>query len=97
MRTGRRRCTRLALAATLGALCPLAATPSGAGAEVTPEPYGANDAGYPNAGFRNVLPAGENGLDNALELAEFETKKTYPPHYRDQLPLYADLCTPRRR
>src|ERR1700736_5199302 len=29
------------------------------------EPYGANDAG----GFRNVLPAGENGLVNAKQLS----------------------------
>src|SRR5262249_8509664 len=49
--------------------------------------YATNDAG----GFRNVLPAGENGLDNAAELAEFQLKGTYPPHYNDQLPLYAGL------
>ena len=52
-----------------------------AAAAVEVEPYGANDAG----GFRNVLPAGENGLDNATQLAEFEFNGTYPPHFADQL------------
>ncbi|HLB22087.1 MAG TPA: penicillin acylase family protein, partial [Solirubrobacteraceae bacterium] len=60
---------------------------SSAAAEVPAEPYGANDAD----GFRNVLPAGENGLDNAQQLAEFQLTGTYPPHYDDQLPLYANL------
>ncbi len=56
-------------------------------AEVPVAPYGTNDAG----GFRSVLPAGENGTDNGTQLAEFEAKGTYPPHYTDQLPLYANL------
>jgi len=51
------------------------------------EPYGANDAG----GFLNVLPSGENGTDNALQLAQFELNGTTPPHFEDQLPLYANL------
>src|ERR1700730_13575875 len=59
--------------------------PSPAGAAV--QPYGTNDAG----GFRNVLPPGENGLDNASQLAEFQLNKTYPPHFKDQLPMYAGL------
>jgi acyl-homoserine lactone acylase PvdQ len=59
--------------------------PATAGAEV--QAYGTNDAG----GFRNVLPAGENGLDNATQLAEFQANGTYPPHFTDQLPLYANL------
>ena len=69
------------------------ALPAAAGAAVTPEPYGTNDVG----GFRNVLPAGENGLDNATQLAEYEASKEkgeapkYPPHTTDQLPLYANL------
>jgi acyl-homoserine lactone acylase PvdQ len=63
------------------------ATAASAGAEVPAEPYASNDAG----GFRNVLPAGENGLDNAQQLAEFQLHGTYPPHYADQLPLYANL------
>ena len=38
-------------------------------------PYGTNDAG----GFRNVLPPGEAGTDNATQLAQFETTGAYPP------------------
>ena len=75
----------LLLGVLLAILC--AAFVSSAGAEVPVQPYGTNDAG----GFRNVLPAGENGLDNATQLAEFKLKGTYPAHYADQLPLYADL------
>ena len=91
-----RSCARARLRAPLlGTVAALAvlALPTAAGAAVSPEPYGANDAG----GFRNVLPAGENGLDNAQQLAEFEAAKEkgeppkYPPHFADQLPLYADL------
>jgi acyl-homoserine lactone acylase PvdQ len=72
----------LLCAAVLGA-----ALPAGSSAAPPVEPYGAHDAG----GFRNVLPAGENGLDNAKQLAEFELSSTYPPHFADQLPLYANL------
>ncbi len=76
-------------ASLLGALVALLCTAfvSSAVAEVPVQPYGTNDAG----GFRNVLPAGENGLDNAVQLAEFELNGTYPPHFEDQLPLYANL------
>src|ERR1700724_587701 len=72
-----------------------AAIPATAAAEVPVEPYASNDAG----GFRNVLPAGENGLDNATQLAEYEASKEkgeppkYPPHATDQLPLYANLLS----
>ena len=52
-----------------------------------PQPYGFNDAG----GFRNVLPAGEAGVDNVLQLAGFIATKAIPPHYNDQLPLYENL------
>src|SRR4030081_3894027 len=65
----------------------IAAIPASATAEAPVQPYGTNDAG----GFRNVLPAGENGLDNAAQLAEFQLNGTFPPHFADQLPLYADL------
>src|SRR5437588_5051511 len=64
-----------------------AAMPGAAAAQAPIQPYGANDAG----GFRNVFPSGENGLDNATQLAEFELTGTYPPHFADQLPLYAKL------
>src|ERR1700719_1333030 len=81
----------LALLALL-ALALFALAPA-ADAQAPVQPYGTNDAG----GFRNVLPAGENGLDNAQQLAEFEASKEkgeppkYPPHFADQLPLYAGL------
>ena len=58
-----------------------------AAAEAPVQPYATNDAG----GFANVLPAGENGLDNGAQLAEFQLNGTFPPHFTDQLPLYADL------
>jgi hypothetical protein len=61
------------------------ATPPAAG----PEPYGTNDAG----GFRNVLPPGEAGADNALQLAAFQAAGTLPPHWADQQPLYDGLIT----
>src|SRR5438874_1285574 len=50
-------------------------------------PYGTNDAG----GFRNVLPAGEAGTDNALQLAQYEAGGQMPPHWADQEPLYDGL------
>jgi hypothetical protein len=59
------------------------AAPVAAVAEAPVQPYATNDAG----GFRNVLPAGENGLDNSAQLAEFQLNGTYPPHFKDQLPL----------
>src|SRR5882724_10749501 len=51
------------------------------------DPYGANDAG----GFRNVLPPGANGRDNALDLATFLATGTRPAHWDDQQPLYDGL------
>jgi hypothetical protein len=53
------------------------------------QPYGTNDNGY----FNNILPPGENGLDNALQLAQYEANKTYPPHNNDQLQMYSNLTT----
>jgi acyl-homoserine lactone acylase PvdQ len=50
-------------------------------------PYGANDAG----GFRNVLPPGEAGTDNAFQLAQFRANGQRPAHWDDQLKLYTDL------
>ena len=51
------------------------------------QPYGTNDAG----GFRNVLPPGEAGTDNALALALFQAAGSVPPHFIDQQPLYDGL------
>src|SRR3954449_6383932 len=73
---------RLRVALTLVIAMALAA-PAGAAVQ----PYATNDAG----GFRNVLPPGEAGTDNALQLAAFEANGTVPPHFTDQLPLYTDL------
>src|SRR4051812_34715952 len=42
-------------------------------------------------GFRNVLPPGENGFDNAQQLLQFEANGTRPPHSDDQLAMYGDL------
>jgi acyl-homoserine lactone acylase PvdQ len=75
-----------AIAAVL-VLAPAGARTGSALAAAPVQPYATNDAG----GFRNVLPSGENGLDNAQQLAEFQLTKKYPPHYTDQLPLYANL------
>ncbi len=83
-----------AIAVAAATLAPAAATAAGdsahaaralAGAPVPP--YGANDAG----GFRNVLPPGEAGTDNAVDLARFEATGQYPDHWVDQQPLYDNL------
>src|SRR5690348_5545113 len=79
------------LAAAL-ALAFLAAAPAPASAQLPaqgppPEAYRAGDAG----GFLNVLPPGENGFDNALDLAQFDANHTRPPNSSDHLPLYPDL------
>jgi acyl-homoserine lactone acylase PvdQ len=84
---GAGRCVRGAAVASVCALTLLAAVATTAFGAAPVQPYGTNDAG----GFRNVLPSGENGLDNAQQLAEFQLNGTYPPHYADQLPLYANL------
>ncbi len=81
------RAGRTLVAIATVAVAMMLGAPALAGAEVPVQPFGTNDAG----GFRNVLPSGENGTDNALQLAEFELNKTLPPHYADQLPLYANL------
>src|SRR3954452_7308890 len=59
------------------------AAPASAGLQ----PYGTNDAG----GFRNVLPPGEQGGDNAIELGQFEALGKRPKHWNDQQPLYQGL------
>ncbi|HEV3284082.1 MAG TPA: penicillin acylase family protein [Solirubrobacteraceae bacterium] len=79
---------RLRYAGIVGVVAVTVAAFAGAARAESPVlPYGANDAG----GFHNVLPAGENGLDNAAQLAEFQLNGTYPAHFKDQLPLYAGL------
>jgi acyl-homoserine lactone acylase PvdQ len=73
----RRRLSTLAilLLATL-------ATPAAAAS-----PYGANDSG----GFRNVLPPGTRGLDNALDFAAFNLNNQRPAHWDDALAPYVNL------
>ena len=77
-----RRGMLVSVAALVAALILPAATPGAA-----PEPYGANDAG----GFRNVLPPGQAGVDNAFQLAQFQGSGQRPPHWDDQIPLYDGL------
>jgi len=61
--------------------------PGVGGSGPAPQPYGANDGG----GFRNILPPGENGFDNAAQLAAFEANGTRPAHNNDQLGMYSNL------
>src|SRR5437588_1080809 len=75
----------VAVALALAALA-LVVAPS-ASAQV--QSYGTNDNGY----FNNILPPGENGFDNALQLAQYEANKSYPPHNNDQLQMYSNLTT----
>jgi acyl-homoserine lactone acylase PvdQ len=80
------------VAALTGALLAITAAPASAQLPVTgptPGAYRENDFG----GFRNVLPPGENGFDNAVDLARFETTQSRPAHSDDQLPLYRDLLS----
>jgi acyl-homoserine lactone acylase PvdQ len=51
--------------------------------------YQAND--YARGQAMNILPAGENGLVNAAQLAKFEKTGQRPPHSQDQLAPYENL------
>jgi acyl-homoserine lactone acylase PvdQ len=53
------------------------------------QPYGTNDYG----GFRNILPPGENGFDDAAQAAAFKAAGVYPMHANDQLGMYSSLAT----
>src|SRR3954452_6168538 len=75
----------LAIVAVLVAAAPASAQLPASGPE--PAPYGTNDSG----GFRNVLPPGENGLDNFADFTRASTEGTPPAHFADQLHLYTDL------
>jgi acyl-homoserine lactone acylase PvdQ len=79
MKAGRLAAATVAIVGSLVTAAPAVAA--------DPAPYGQNDAG----GFRNVLPAGEAGTDNAAQLAAFLTAGTVPAHWSDQLPLYDGL------
>ena len=73
--------------AALGVSLVLFALAVPAARAASPQPYGTNDAG----GFRNVLPPGENGLDNLSQLFAFRGAGELPPHFADQQPLYKNL------
>jgi acyl-homoserine lactone acylase PvdQ len=77
---------RIGRVAAIVCVLALAAAP-GAAAQV--QPYGANDFG----GFRNILPPGQNGLDDAAQAAAFKAAGAYPPHANDQLGMYSGLTT----
>src|SRR3981189_392520 len=77
----------VAVALALAALALTLVLAPGASAQV--EPYGSGDNGY----FNNILPPGENGFDNAVQLAQYEANKAYPSHNNDQLQMYSDLTT----
>ena len=51
------------------------------------QPYRTADPG----GFRNILPSGQNGLLNPLQLAGYVASGTQPAHAGDQLRMYGDL------
>src|SRR3954449_13474534 len=71
--------------ATLAAAAALVAPASTLAA--TAAPYGTNDSG----GFRNVLPAGQAGTDNAFQFTQFNLNGSRPDHWTDQEPLYDGL------
>ncbi|MDX6659743.1 MAG: hypothetical protein QOJ55_565, partial [Solirubrobacteraceae bacterium] len=73
----------LALPAAASAQLPI----PGSGQGPTPSPYGTDDSG----GFRNVLPPGENGLDNTTDFLQFNANGQRPAHFDDQFKLYTDL------
>jgi acyl-homoserine lactone acylase PvdQ len=43
------------------------------------------------AGFRNIVPPGQNGLTNAAQAADFLANGVRPPHQYDQNDMYANL------
>ncbi len=67
----------------------LIAAPTGAAVSLPSyvQPYGANTV----PGFYNVLPPGEDGLDNAVQYAAYTATGAVPKYSRDQLPLYENL------
>src|ERR1700759_2891583 len=58
-------------------------------AQAQVQPYGTNDFG----GFRNILPPGTSGFDDAAQLAQFEATGARPEHNDDQLSMYSGLTT----
>jgi acyl-homoserine lactone acylase PvdQ len=56
-------------------------------AQAQVQPYGTDDYG----GFRAILPPGNNGFDDAAQLAQYEATRTEPPNTNDQLGMYQNL------
>src|SRR6476660_4648387 len=81
----------LLVPAAAAAQLPLPTVPPGATSPAAtgpaPSPYGTDDAG----GFRNVLPPGSKGVDNAADLARFQASAQRPEHFDDQQPLHDGL------
>jgi acyl-homoserine lactone acylase PvdQ len=72
---------------TIAALLVLVAICAPASAAPQPGAYQQDDG----RGFTDILPSGQNGLDNAFQLAAFEANGTMPPHAGDQLQMYGNL------
>jgi acyl-homoserine lactone acylase PvdQ len=89
-----RRVPRLRLALAAGVAF-AAATATPAFADTPPLPtYRANDFSAPLGNpptALNILPAGENGLATAMDIANFEGSGTRPAHSHDQYDLYQNL------
>ena len=58
-----------------------------------PRPRSSPTASDDYGGFRNILPPGQNGLDDLAQAAQFKAAGTYPPHTNDQLGMYSNLTT----
>src|SRR5947209_10712344 len=85
VRRGKRSSPRIGVALAVGLASLASAAPGTARADAAP--YGLNDAG----GFRNILPPGANGTDNAAQLAAFQATGAVPAHWMDQYGVYNDL------
>jgi acyl-homoserine lactone acylase PvdQ len=89
----RKHVMRTAISLLVALVALALAAPAGAqiapvfGGGPAPQPYGTNDYG----GFRDVLPPGTNGFDNAVQLGQFELTHARPPHNDDQLGMYSNL------
>ena len=89
-----RRTLRPVLAAAAALTLGAGLAPAGAGAATTGNwsaapVYRAGD--YGGGLVHSILPAGENGLVNAADLAQFEATGTRPAGSQDQLASYANL------
>src|SRR4051812_3968449 len=51
------------------------------------QPYGFDDPGH----FWHIIPPGEGGTDNAIQLAQFEANGAHPPHFDDTRDMYTNL------